>query len=351
MDNLDEQIQKLVSPSQRFIKITIGEDTSHPIHIAQQVLEGLSPYFVAALKDDTFEEGVRGELSFPEDETDVWAILLHWIFYHEVPPLFLLATDIPDDPVKGLHLAVRCWTTGDKYRMAAFQDEVMLRILRRVDAMYSENEGLDIELVKVVCERTLYGSPLRELFVDWTVMVTYGIRHPKAECVAPKTMSQSYADEIRKNFEKLDGTGLLPEMLAKKALYDSRGRSTFTWRANMYNNDDPRWTKFFLNGHGKNGSPHHKSPSDAAATHRDLLRRNPVRPDPRPATDSRTPFTILRHGTQKRDFHRRQEWQAELSGGRKGGLGSDTALDLQTHFAGSTSRRRLGTRCPMLDRR
>ncbi|SMR60396.1 unnamed protein product [Zymoseptoria tritici ST99CH_1E4] len=80
----DELVKKLESPSQRFIEIKIGQDSSPPIYIAQQTLESLSPYFCNALKDNTFTEGKNGSMSFPEDEPDVWKELAHWIYYHRV---------------------------------------------------------------------------------------------------------------------------------------------------------------------------------------------------------------------------------------------------------------------------
>ncbi|KJX99895.1 hypothetical protein TI39_contig348g00009 [Zymoseptoria brevis] len=84
----DDLVASLTSPSQRLVKVYVGDCTEHPFHVQQQLLEALSEVFENALKRDTFAEGITGVLRFPEDEMDVWEVFLYWTFNHDFPGHF-----------------------------------------------------------------------------------------------------------------------------------------------------------------------------------------------------------------------------------------------------------------------
>ncbi|SMR60393.1 unnamed protein product [Zymoseptoria tritici ST99CH_1E4] len=242
MEDMDEFLNSLRTQP-RLIKISIGE-SEEVFHVQQQVLENLSQYFVSALKRDTFVEGKIGALDFPEDEVDVWRVLVHWVITRRLPRSFL-----EKDFLRGaidLHLAVKCWTTGEKYGIGEFQNTVMLHILRRLDIMQSSTpaQSFDIDVVRVAFELTGDGDcPLRDIFVDWMVMSLYDI--DTSTDIRTRPLPQPLDTKLA-SLSVLDGTGFFPALTAKKANYDRHGDSAFDWRHNPDPmSDDPRWCVFF----------------------------------------------------------------------------------------------------------
>ncbi|CZT20556.1 uncharacterized protein RCC_06414 [Ramularia collo-cygni] len=190
-DMVDELFTKLASDSQRLVKIFVG-DSEHPVHLQQSVLEGISGYFIGAFAEGRFEEGRSGILRLPEDNIEVWKIIVTWIVNRAVPE-DLLRTD--------LLLAIRCWITGDKYDIKEFQDAVMLCILAE---LVSDGVKLNIEMIKVSFEETPVDSPLREVIVNRR-MSEYDLKG---------------FEEKTKHEEMwiLDGTGFLPLLESKNKL-------------------------------------------------------------------------------------------------------------------------------------
>ncbi|SMQ55184.1 unnamed protein product [Zymoseptoria tritici ST99CH_3D7] len=182
MEETDELITKLQSSSQRFIEISFGTKTTYPVRVAQQTLENLSPYFKTALRINTFIEGANGTISLPEDEYDVWKVLLYWIFNHDLPD-WMYARNLfnaqhklgGQDPLYAheLHLAVRCWIAGDKYEISRFQDAVMLCVLRYLDKLQWRKWRLETDVLLLVLENSVHGSLLQELFLDWVAVRMY----------------------------------------------------------------------------------------------------------------------------------------------------------------------------------
>ncbi|SMQ55185.1 unnamed protein product [Zymoseptoria tritici ST99CH_3D7] len=261
MDDKDSLINGLRAPSQRLIKIFIGGSTASPIQVQQQMLERLSSFFAKALQEDAYLEGIHGVLRFPEDEMDVWEVLIYWMFCRNLPKSLVAAEDCFNsckftNGTQNLPLAVRCWTTGDKYGIGDFQDAIMLPILRRLHKMQVDHfEGrfeepyhiglrhaaFDLQFIQLAFERTSPGSVMRDLLVDWMVFHVYGIE--KEGYLTPQPLPLDHALE---GLELLDGTGVLPAMLAKKKEYDEEGESALCWRYKLDLDDDPRWLSFFV---------------------------------------------------------------------------------------------------------
>ncbi|SMR63505.1 unnamed protein product [Zymoseptoria tritici ST99CH_3D1] len=238
MEDEDQLIDDLLEKS-RLISIFIG-GSHNALQVQQQVLENLSPYFSNALKVDRFKEGRDGVMRFPEDEMDVWKTLLQWVFCRKLPKsLNTRNGKLTEDD---LHLAVRCWTTGDKYGIKDFQDTIMLRILRHLDKL-PLFKMIGVHIVLIAFERTPPGSLLRNLFTDFIVMAVYRIE-PMAD---PDDRRIQPSDHVLASLEVLDGTGFFPAMTAKKTQFDKMGTAAFDWRYNPSStDDDPDWKDFFL---------------------------------------------------------------------------------------------------------
>lgn len=107
--------------SDRLIKITVGSNKNdEPFLISQRRLESASEYFCKALRLDSFKEGRTGQIDFPEDDYDAWAVLVFWMTNTFNIEKYEVAPD----------LLVKCWVLGDKYEIPEFHDQIMLELLR-----------------------------------------------------------------------------------------------------------------------------------------------------------------------------------------------------------------------------
>ncbi|KJX99910.1 hypothetical protein TI39_contig348g00011 [Zymoseptoria brevis] len=235
MEKLDNLIADLRSPSQRLIRISFGTNTAiTPIPVQQITLESISPYFKRALDENGFNVGINGSLNLPEDEFDVWKVILYWAFKHDLPG---------PHQAKNLHLAVRCWIVGDKYEIKRFQDCVMLRMLRRLDSMHFALELLGTDVLLLVLKHAPRKSLLQELVLDWVAVKMHKHNIGSFEEVLLDVAAEPFEDSVT-TLETLDGTGFYPAMLAKRPWLNYGNE--LMWRPSNCNHDEPSWTNFFL---------------------------------------------------------------------------------------------------------
>ncbi|KAK1823579.1 hypothetical protein LTR12_001990 [Friedmanniomyces endolithicus] len=144
----------------RMINIYVGKATpeAKPFRVQQVLLEQLSEYFSNALSADTFVEGKKARLNFPEDDVDAWKVLLRWAFTHTVPHWTKKMAG------KIEMVFVDCWVLGDKYQIRSFQNEVMMEMLY----YYTCNSG-SFEVLRHGVEQTSSGSKLRRLMAEEVV--------------------------------------------------------------------------------------------------------------------------------------------------------------------------------------
>ncbi|KAK5688512.1 hypothetical protein LTS10_000490 [Elasticomyces elasticus] len=147
----------------RLVDVYVGDidDETEPYRVQQVVLEKVAEYFAAALRPDTFSEGQNGRLHFPDDDTDVWQILLQWAIQRVVPCWQSIDQDVRHS------LLVRCWVTADKYGIQDFQNEIML------EALMSFRISIGIEALYVGVKLTAPGSALRRLVSEELVYKVY----------------------------------------------------------------------------------------------------------------------------------------------------------------------------------
>jgi len=150
--------------SDRQIKLVIGEPATGTIFYASQaLLEFTSEYFRSALRNQHLGNVQKDTLSFPDDELNSWKVLLFWIVARELPSVDEICSTGSGQNDDGMHsVYVRCWVLGDKYDIPAFQDLIMLELLKT----FHYGSTLTIENPKLALENTPPGSVLRELVVE-----------------------------------------------------------------------------------------------------------------------------------------------------------------------------------------
>ncbi|KAK3619034.1 hypothetical protein LTR56_024289 [Elasticomyces elasticus] len=158
MDTLLKSLQ-----SERLIKIFVGPGTTMPYHVPQTILHTTSDYFTKALLHETsLGAAETGVLRFPEDDVDVWGILLYWMLIKELPETALGTRAMKDQELAEFELLlVRCWAVGERYQVPQFQDLVMLELLVFLYRGHSPLIGL--VTLKEAFATTPPGRPMRKL--------------------------------------------------------------------------------------------------------------------------------------------------------------------------------------------
>ncbi|KAK4895399.1 hypothetical protein LTR27_006463 [Elasticomyces elasticus] len=213
----------------RLVDIYVGAITveTKPYRIQQVVLEKLSEYFVVALKRDTFSEGQHGRLHFPDDDMDVWQVLLQWAIQRDVPHWEGI------DEETRVSLLIRCWVMGDKYGVHDFQNEIMLEALKCVRGPVEDEE------VYLGVKLTAPGSALRCLMAEEMVYKVYVEN-----------------DVAFTELDKLDGTMFMGDFLIAKQIFDEDKtafgtRARFGTQAEAHSGTGPGgvWKKFMVGTH------------------------------------------------------------------------------------------------------
>lgn len=117
------------------IRIKVGSNKDdEPFLISQRRLESASEYFRKALRQDSFKEGRTGQIDFPEDDYDAWAVLMFWM---------MSAFHIAKNKLKP-DLLIKCWVLGDKYEIPDFQDRIMLELLLIFEVDYATEDIIEL---------------------------------------------------------------------------------------------------------------------------------------------------------------------------------------------------------------
>jgi len=187
--------------------------------IQQILLERTSEYFVKSLNHAHLGNGEADTLRFPEDEPEVWEMLLYWIFERKL---------LTDDANEFAMLLFKCWVLGDKYDIKQFQDNAMFALLRSLDsnsmAMLFETD----EITSAI-EQTAPGSVMRTLFMEEMVMMIW--------------YHEEWAYDDLKDYASLNCLG---DILRARDLYQQDERAVIYRFTVPRDGSQAPWTKFMV---------------------------------------------------------------------------------------------------------
>ncbi|KAI7134046.1 hypothetical protein KC343_g15997 [Hortaea werneckii] len=146
------QAMATMSEIREFAKIKIGtNENDEPFLISQRRLGSASKYFRKALRQDSFQEGRTGQIDFPEDDYNAWAVLAFWM----MNTFNIARKEFKPD------LLIKCWVLGDKYEISEFQDQITLELL-----FYFERHYATEDIIKLCSELSPTGSVLKRLIAE-----------------------------------------------------------------------------------------------------------------------------------------------------------------------------------------
>lgn len=135
----------------------------------QTLLEQTSEYFQKAIKNERLggDQNI-GILKYPQDDTEVWKLLLFWMMKGHLPTaLWNRASQSHQDQYQPIYaLLIKCWAAGDQYLMPEFQNNVMIIMLYLLElsaAVYTTPQTLSWPNIKLAFEVSAPGSKLRNL--------------------------------------------------------------------------------------------------------------------------------------------------------------------------------------------
>ncbi|KXS93449.1 hypothetical protein AC579_6334 [Pseudocercospora musae] len=149
--------------SDRLVKLFVGKDNDEPYLIPQSRLKEASEYFVSAIKHEGWGRDNVGKLHFPDEEKDVFEILIYFIV-NGSPPAF---TD-QDEQLVMQKLLISCWVTADQYLIRDLQDQLMIKLLETL-----EGATPVWEVVRWAFMKGSEGSKIWRLFAEEAVYKTY----------------------------------------------------------------------------------------------------------------------------------------------------------------------------------
>ncbi len=136
----------------------------------KELLIDSSPFFAAAL-DGSFAEATSKVIRLPEDNPDIFALFIQWLYVGDFAHGFCTADHTNDYDLDNnddhhccrasILIDIRAWILGDKLGCSIFKDVAMLRLIRAFDTW-----SIDTTTVRIAYEGSAHGSKLRKFLLD-----------------------------------------------------------------------------------------------------------------------------------------------------------------------------------------
>ncbi|GKZ35405.1 hypothetical protein AbraIFM66950_006035 [Aspergillus brasiliensis] len=138
-----------------------AKETPFDVHV--ELLCKCSPYFDSLFGNRTEKPISNDPICFPEEDPDVFAELLAWMYYGDTP------ADLPSRT--GISFLLQLWILAGKFEIARLQNHVIH--LCRLEIDKKRGETFSYDNINYVYAHTWPKSPLRLLLVDnWAEYAT-----------------------------------------------------------------------------------------------------------------------------------------------------------------------------------
>ncbi|OJJ68869.1 hypothetical protein ASPBRDRAFT_132287 [Aspergillus brasiliensis CBS 101740] len=137
------------------VQINVGaNETPFDVHV--ELLCSCSPYFNSLFGNRTEEPIPSDPICFRDEDPDVFAELLAWVYYGDTP------ADLPSRA--GIPFLLQLWILAGKYEIPRLQNQVIHLCRAAMDK--NPSETLSHDNINYVYAHTLPESPLRLLLID-----------------------------------------------------------------------------------------------------------------------------------------------------------------------------------------
>ncbi|OGM44047.1 hypothetical protein ABOM_007797 [Aspergillus bombycis] len=161
--------------------INVGvDDTPFDVHL--ELLCDHSPYFDELYEDRTVKPLTDFTISFPDDDPDVFSLLIGWMYRGEI-------AETSSAPRTSLYLLFELWVLAEKFKMVDLQNNVISLCKTRIDDKRGTIFG--DHTIDYVYNRTLPKSPLRLLLIDtWVQYAT------KSRFLGRENLPREFLEEL-----------------------------------------------------------------------------------------------------------------------------------------------------------
>lgn len=129
-------------------------ETPFDVHV--ELLCDYSPYFDSFYSDCTKKPIPSDPISFPDEDPDIFAKLLGWIYYGDA------SVEFP--PINGIMFLLKLWVLAGRFQISQLQNHVIR--LCRIEMDKKPEAIFGCDKIDYVYTHTLPQSPLRLLLVD-----------------------------------------------------------------------------------------------------------------------------------------------------------------------------------------
>lgn len=181
--------------------------------VHEKLIRASSPFFNKALSG-AWQESQERTVQLPEDEPEIFAIYVHWLYYGTVPVVCHEAGDSNDADAEYLNLA-KAYTLGDKLMDTKFQDATIDAIVEASNIINTNGTSWypGTEVVQFVYDNTNESASIRTLLVDMFLMAGSGAW--LLECKDRASVPQPFLFELASELLDLRG-GAWPKIVASE---------------------------------------------------------------------------------------------------------------------------------------
>lgn len=137
------------------VQFSVGaNETPFDVHV--ELLCDRSPYFDSLYGDRTEKPISSDPISFPDEDPDIFAELLSWMYYGDA------SVELP--PTEGISFLLKLWVLAGRFEKSQLQNHVIQ--LCRTEMDNKPNRIFGCDTIDYVYAHTLPQSPLRLLLAD-----------------------------------------------------------------------------------------------------------------------------------------------------------------------------------------
>lgn len=149
--------------------VVIRAGTGHSVQefaVHEAILRAHSPFFRTAL-DKKWREGKQRHIDLPQDDVEVVAAYVNWLYFKKVASKPLAPPELPVDDGEYQYLA-RMYSFGDKVQADAFCDAVMDAMVAKTDDVARDGTRTfpSHSAIMTLYTGTPAESPARQFVVD-----------------------------------------------------------------------------------------------------------------------------------------------------------------------------------------
>ncbi|PVH87827.1 hypothetical protein DL98DRAFT_648754 [Cadophora sp. DSE1049] len=130
----------LSKPTQAMVAFVVGPEDKKQTFVVHRSLACASSSFFKAAFESNMLEGTSPTMRLEDVESEVFGMLVHYLYFRVLDDASFVITDIPGDAFDDYDylLLAKLWKLGERFLVPDLQNEVMIELLERRDVVSKE---------------------------------------------------------------------------------------------------------------------------------------------------------------------------------------------------------------------